>query len=119
MGTVVVIIVATILVASITFLVLGMIHSQGGPKATGGHRWAAQASLAEMRKEGSAACPRRSGQEANRSEGPPGGEPGTVSRRPPNPPPVLLGLAKRLRRRRGRAQWDSESTEKTALRPER
>ena len=75
MGTVIVIIVVTILVASITFLVLGMIHSQGGPKATGGHRWAAQASLAEMRKEGSGGLPSEVGQEANRSEGPPGGEP--------------------------------------------
>ena len=70
MDTAVVIIVATIVVASITFLVLGMFRSQGGPKATDGHRWAAQATLAEMRKEG-AGLPSEVGEEANRSEGPP------------------------------------------------
>ncbi len=70
MDTAVVIIVATILVASITFLVLGFRSQQGGPKATDGHRWAAQATLAEMRKEG-AGLPSEVGEEANRSEGPP------------------------------------------------
>jgi hypothetical protein len=72
--TAVVIIVATILAASITFLVLGLFRSQGGPKATDGHRWAAQATLAAMRKEG-AGLPSEVGDEANRSEGPPGAEP--------------------------------------------
>ena len=75
MGTALVIIVVTIVVASITFLVLGMIHSQRGPKATGGHRWAAQATLAELRKEGSGGLPSEVGEEANRSERPPGAEP--------------------------------------------
>ena len=73
MGTALVIIVVTIVVASITFLVLGMIRSHGGPKATDGRRWAAQATLAKMRKEG-AGLPSEVG-EANRSEGPPGAEP--------------------------------------------
>ena len=68
------IIVATIVVASITFLVLGMFRSQAGPKVTDGHLWAAQATLAEMRKEG-AGLPSGVGEEANRSEGPPGAEP--------------------------------------------
>lgn len=70
MDTAVVILVATIVVASITFLVFGMFRSQGGPEATEGHRWAAQATLAEMRKEG-AGLPSEVGEEANRSEGPP------------------------------------------------
>jgi hypothetical protein len=72
--TAVVIIVATIVVASITFLVFGMFRSQEGPKVTEGHRWTAQATLAEMRKEG-ASLPSEVGAEANRSEGPPGGQP--------------------------------------------
>ena len=76
MDTAVVIIVATILVASITFLVLGFRSQQGGPKATDGHRWAAQATLAEMRKEG-AGLPSEVGEEANRSEGPPADPPRT------------------------------------------
>ena len=74
MDTAVVIIVATILVGLITFLVLGMFRSHRGPKATDGHRWEAQATLAEMRKEG-AGLPSEVGEEANRSEGPPGAVP--------------------------------------------
>jgi hypothetical protein len=70
--TPVVIIVATIVVASITFLAFGMFRSQGGPKATDGHPWAAQATLAEMRKEG-AGLPSEVGEQTNRREGPPGG----------------------------------------------
>ncbi len=70
MDTAVVIIIATIVVASITFLVRGMFRSQGGPKVTDGHRWAAQATLTEMRKEG-ADLPSEVGEEASRSEGPP------------------------------------------------
>ena len=75
MGTALVIIVVTIVVGSISFLVLGMVRSHGGPKPTGGRRWAAQATLAKMRKEGSGGLPSDVGEEANRSEGPPGAEP--------------------------------------------
>ena len=74
MGTALGIIVATIVVASIAFLVFGMIRSHGGPRGTDGHRWSAQATLAKMRKEG-AGLPSEVGEEANRSEGPPGAEP--------------------------------------------
>jgi hypothetical protein len=79
MDTAVVIIVATIGVASIAFLAFGLIQPQRGPKATekvdgSRHRWAAQATLAEMRKEG-AGLPSEVGEEANRSEGRPGAEP--------------------------------------------
>ena len=49
--TAVTIIVATMVVVSITFLTYGLFRSQGGPKATDEPRWAAQATLAEMRKE--------------------------------------------------------------------
>jgi hypothetical protein len=71
--TAVVLIVATIVVALITFLVLGMFRSQGGPKADR-NPWAAQATLAEMRKEG-VGLPREVGEAANRSEGPPRAQP--------------------------------------------
>ena len=74
MDTAVVILAATIVVASITFLVFGMFRSQGGPEVTEGHRWAAQATLAEMRKEG-AGLPSEVGEEAKGSEGPPGRQP--------------------------------------------
>jgi hypothetical protein len=67
--TAVVIIVATILVASLTFLVLGFRSQQGGPKATDGHRWAAQATLAEMRKEG-AGLPSEVGEDRPSRDGP-------------------------------------------------
>ena len=73
MDTAVVILVATIVVASIAFLVFGMSRSQGRPEVTEGHRWAAQATLAEMRKEG-AGLPSEVGEEANGSERPPGGQ---------------------------------------------
>jgi hypothetical protein len=69
--TAVVILVATIVVASIAFLVFGMFRSQERPEVNEGHRWAAQATLAEMRKEG-AGLPSAVGDEANGSEGPPG-----------------------------------------------
>jgi len=71
--TPVVIIVATTVFAAIIFLVSGMFRSRGGPKATDGHRWAAQATLAEMRKEG-AGLPSDVGEETDRSEGSPGAE---------------------------------------------
>ena len=79
MDTAFVIIGATIVVASIAFLAFGLFQPQRGPKAAEKvdgprHRWAAQATLAEMRKEG-AGLPSEVGEEANRSEGPPGGEP--------------------------------------------
>jgi hypothetical protein len=71
--TAVVITIATILVAAIAFLVLGLFRRQADPpKRT--DRWAAQTTLAEMRKEG-AGLPAEVGEEANRSEGPPGAEP--------------------------------------------
>ena len=73
MDTAVVIIVATIVVASIAFLVLGLFRRQADPpKRT--DRWAAQTTLAEMRKEG-AGLPSEIGEEANRSEGPPAADP--------------------------------------------
>jgi hypothetical protein len=72
--TAVVILIATIVAASITFLALGVFRSQGGPKTIDGRRWAAQATLAEMRKKGGG-LPSEAGEEANRSEGPPGAEP--------------------------------------------
>ena len=64
---------ATILVGSITFLVLGLFRSPERPKATDRNRWAAQATLAGMRKDG-AGLPSEVGEEANRSEGPPGAD---------------------------------------------
>jgi len=71
--TAVVIIVATIVVASIAFLVLGLFRRQADPpKRT--DRWAAQTTLAEMRKEG-AGLPSEVGEEANRSESPPAADP--------------------------------------------
>ena len=82
MDTAVGIIIATIVVALITFFVFGLSRSPGGPKAGHGHRWAAQATLAEMRKDG-AGLPLEAGEEANRSEGPPGGEPPLQRRNPP------------------------------------
>ena len=73
MDTAVVIIVAAIVVASIAFLVFGLFRRQADPpKRTG--RWAAQTTLAEMRKEG-AGLPAEVGEEANRSEGPPRTDP--------------------------------------------
>ena len=72
MDTAVVIIVATIVVGSVAFLVLGMFRSRGDPKATDGHVWGARATLAEMRKEG-AGLPSGAGEEAKRGEGAPGG----------------------------------------------
>ena len=73
MDTAVVIIVATIVVASIAFLVLGLFRRQADPpKRT--DRWAAQTTLAEMRKEG-AGLPSDVGEEASRSEGPPAADP--------------------------------------------
>ena len=72
MDTAVVIIVATIVVASIAFLVLGLFRRQADPPRRN-DRWAAQTTLAEMRKEG-AGLP-SDGEEANRSEGPPAADP--------------------------------------------
>ena len=73
MDTAVVIIAATILIASIAFLALGLFRRQADPpKRT--DRWAAQTTLAEMRKEG-AGLPSEVGEEANRSESPPGADP--------------------------------------------
>jgi hypothetical protein len=71
--TAVTIIVATMVVVSITFLMYGLFRSQGGPKATDEPRWAAQATLAEMRNEG-AGLPSEVGEKANRSEGTPRAE---------------------------------------------
>ena len=70
MDTAVVIVVASIVVASIAFLAFGQ---RAGPKATDKadeSRWAAQATFAEMRKEGGG-LPSEVGEEANRNEGPP------------------------------------------------
>ncbi len=53
---------ATILVGSITFLVLGLFRSPERPKATDRNRWAAQATLAGMRKDG-AGLPSEVGEE--------------------------------------------------------
>ena len=72
MGTAGVIIVATILFGSIAFLVFGLLRSHGDPKATDGEHWAAQATLAEMRKEG-AGLPSEVGEEANRGCAPESG----------------------------------------------
>ncbi len=74
MDTAVVVIVAAIVLVSITFLVFGLFRSQGGPKLTNRRRWVAQATLAEMRKDG-AGLPLEVGKEANRSESPPRAEP--------------------------------------------
>lgn len=79
MDTAVVIIVATIVLAAIAFLAFALFQPQRDPKATEKvdgprHRWAVQATLAEMRKEG-AGLPSAVSDEANRSEGPPGAEP--------------------------------------------
>jgi hypothetical protein len=77
--TAVLLIVAIVVAAAITFLVLGMFRSQGGPEAHRS-RWAARATLAEMRKEG-AGLPSEVGEASNQGEGPPGGQaPGTSSR---------------------------------------
>ena len=73
MDTAGVLIVAMIVVAAITFLVLGMFRSQGGPEA-GRSRWAARATLAEMRKEG-AGLPSEVDEASSRGEGPSGGQP--------------------------------------------
>ena len=81
MDTAVGIIIATIVVALITFLVFGLSRSHPRPKASDGDRWAAQATLAELRKDG-AGLPLEVGEEANRSEGPPGGEPPPQRRNP-------------------------------------
>jgi len=69
--TALVILIATIVVASLALLAFGQ---RAAPKATDTadkpDDWAAQATLAEMRKEG-AGLPLEIGEEANRSEGPP------------------------------------------------
>ena len=79
MDTAVVIIVATIVLAAIAFLAFALFQPQRGPKATEKvdgprHRWAVQTTLAEMRKEGTG-LPSAVGEEADRSDGPPGAEP--------------------------------------------
>lgn len=80
MGTGIAIVVAVIVVAAIAFLVYGLFQPQRrrpeeteeahGPR----HRWTAQATLADMRKQG-AGLPAEAGDEVNRSERPPGADP--------------------------------------------
>lgn len=71
MDTAVVILVASLVVASIAFLAFGQ---RAGPKAIEktdeSRRWTARATLAKMRKEGGG-LPSEVGEETNRSEGPP------------------------------------------------
>jgi hypothetical protein len=74
MSTGVVIVVAAIVVAAIAFLVYGLLQPLRRAEATdevGGprDRWTAQATLAEMRKEGTG-LPADSGEKVNRSERP-------------------------------------------------
>ena len=73
MDTAVVLIIAMIVLAAIAFLVFGMFRSQGGPEADRS-RWAARATLAEMRKEG-AVLPSEGAEASSRGEGPSGGQP--------------------------------------------
>jgi len=75
--TAVALIIATIIGASITLLVLGMFRSQRRPEA-GPSRWAARAALAEMRKDG-AHLPTEVGDMTDRTEAPP------ADRRPGTP----------------------------------
>jgi hypothetical protein len=80
----VVLIVAMIVLAAITFLVFGMFRSQGRPEADRS-RWAARATLAEMRKEG-AGLPSAVDEASTRGEGPPGGQPPGTPIEGSNPP---------------------------------
>jgi hypothetical protein len=64
-------IITLLLVPFFTMLVIGFASDLGSPKPTGRQRWGAQATLAEMDKDG-VALPSVVGEEANRSEGPPG-----------------------------------------------
>jgi hypothetical protein len=82
--TALVLIVAMIVLAAITFLVYGMFRSQGGPEAHRS-RWAARATLAEMRKEG-AGLPSEAAEASSRGEGPSAGQlPGAPIQKPSPP----------------------------------